>query len=163
MMRDVIRAEDSLSTTPGAMHFATATDPGYLPFVAVLVIDLHAWRASDAGWAAMRHCAADGPDLLADGRWPQHDQYGLNIVFHGRWRALAPTWNYFTYLPHRPARVLHFLGSSGRPGSPYCHPRYTLAFLTALDRTPWRGWRPDSLRPGWWWRAVRKRMRGWAR
>lgn len=125
----------------------------------VMVIDLDAWRTADSGWEAVRRCAADRAHLLAQGRWPQHDQYGLNVVFHQRWQALPRTWNYFTYLRHRPAKVLHFLGSSGRPGSRYCHPRYTLAFLGAVDRTPWRGWRPDSVQRGWLWRAARQRLR----
>ena len=117
-------------------------DAGYFNS-GVLVIDLDAWRAMDAGWSAIRHCAADREHLLVGGRWAQHDQYGLNVVFHRRWHTLDPIWNYFTFLPYRSARVLHFLSSSGRPGSRYCHPRYTRAFLDAVDRTPWRGWRPE--------------------
>lgn len=117
-------------------------DAGYFNS-GVLVIDLDAWRATDAGWSAIRHCAADREHLLVGGRWAQHDQYGLNVVFHRRWHRLDPIWNYFTFLPYRSARVLHFLGSSGRPGSRYCHPRYTRVFHDAVDRTPWRGWRPQ--------------------
>ncbi len=138
---------DSLGTVRGAIdRWRELGLDGDSPYFnsGVLLIDLAAWRARDAGWAAVRRSAADRDHLLAAGRWPQHDQYGLNVVFHRRWRHLAPTWNWFTYQPYRPAAVLHVLSSSGRPGARYCHPRYTRAFLDAVDRTPWRGWRPGT-------------------
>jgi len=116
-------------------------DAGYFNS-GVLLIDLDAWRAEDAGWSAIRHCATSREYLTVGGRWAQHDQYGLNVVFHRRWHRLEPKWNYPTFRPYRPARVLHFLSSSGRPGSRYCDPRFTERFHAAVDQTAWQGWRP---------------------
>jgi lipopolysaccharide biosynthesis glycosyltransferase len=116
-------------------------DAGYFNS-GVLLIDLDAWRAADAGWSAIRHCVTGTEHLTVAGRWEQHDQYGLNVVFHRRWEALEPEWNHPSFRPYRPFKVLHFLSGSGRPGSRYCDPRYAERFHDAVDRTAWRGWRP---------------------
>ncbi|GLY06985.1 MULTISPECIES: glycosyltransferase [Actinoplanes] len=109
----------------------------------VMLIDLEAWRAVDAGRSAVQHCSMAAADLIASGRWSTHEQYGLNVVFQQRWRRIDDEWNYFTFRPYRLAAVLHFAGN-GRPGSRYCDPRWTAEFAAAVDRTPWHGWRPET-------------------
>jgi lipopolysaccharide biosynthesis glycosyltransferase len=114
----------------------------------MLLMDLDLWRADGIGQAAMRHCLADREHLALFGRWQEHDQYGLNVVLHQRWRELAPTWNHFSDHPARSPNIVHFLGDA-KPGSVTCRPAFTRAFARAIDATEWAGWRPPTLRPGW--------------
>lgn len=109
----------------------------------VMVMDLAAWRAENAGCAVLRRCLSDSDHLLAQGRWPQNDQYGLNVVFHRRWTPLDPRWNHFSERPSEgPPAVVHYVGN-GKPWSPRCRPEFTALFRRTLAATPWAGWWGD--------------------
>ena len=109
----------------------------------VLVADLRAWRAEGAGRSAVLRSMNGGRYLLAQGQWHQGDQYGLNLVFHQRWKPLDPTWNYFSERPYCDARVVHFLGG-GKPESKTCRPEFAREFRKALERTYWRALSGDE-------------------
>jgi lipopolysaccharide biosynthesis glycosyltransferase len=115
----------------------------------VLLVDLPQWRDAGAGPQALARCLADQRYLAAQGRWMQHDQYGLNVVFHKRWSPLPNTWNYYADLPDPGQvgpvpRIVHLVGN-GKPWSPNCRPQFAADFYAAVDRTEWAGWRgPDG-------------------
>ena len=98
------------------------------------------------------------------------DQYALNVVFGGQWRSLPARWNQGAHIyefpdeSHSPIEQTQFVEARDRPAiihyttewKPWHyangHPRRDL-FFEQLDRTAWRGWRPDrppfSLRKQW--------------
>jgi len=127
---DAVAPWADLALDPAAPYFNSG----------VMVMDLEAWRAEDAGCAVLRRCLADTEHLLAQGRWPQNDQYGLNVVFHRRWAGLAPRWNHFSEraADESPA-VVHYVGN-GKPWSPKCRPEFAARFRATLAGTPWAGW-----------------------
>lgn len=60
----------------------------------MLLVDLAAWRAEQAGAEVAR--------LAAEHRYQHHDQDALNVLFHGRfmplplrWNVIPPVWNLF--------------------------------------------------------------------
>lgn len=106
----------------------------------VMVVDLDAWRAQDIGAEAIRTCQANRDHLLAQGRWPQHDQLGLNVVLHRRWHRLSQDWNYLSEMECHEPNVVHYCGG-GKPGSPTCQPEFSTWFHDTVDGTAWRGFR----------------------
>lgn len=129
-----------------------ATDP-YLNG-GVLVLDLDAWRREDLT-TQMLGCLDRHREHV---RW--WDQYALNVVLHGHWRALDHRWNQgattfsfpdwsespydeatFAQISHEPF-VVHFT-TKHKPWKVTClHPLRRL-FFEYLDRTAWAGWRPS--------------------
>jgi len=105
----------------------------------VMLIDPRAWLREDAGGRVLRRCLSDQQHLVARGLWPQHDQYGLNVVFHGRWKALSSSYNAFTELPAQNPVILHFVGN-GKPWSLKCRREHAARFHKFLARTPWPDW-----------------------
>lgn len=105
----------------------------------VMLVDLAAWRQEDAGGRTLRRCLSDQEHLVVRGVWPQHDQYGLNVVFHRRWKAVRSDYNHFTELPGSDPTVLHFVGN-GKPWSPRCRPEHAARFREFLALTPWPEW-----------------------
>jgi lipopolysaccharide biosynthesis glycosyltransferase len=65
--------------------------------------------------------------LLAGGKWPQNDQYGLNVALVGDWVTLPQTYNYGSGLEYKQCKVLHFIGG-GKPGVGNCRPEFTREF-----------------------------------
>jgi lipopolysaccharide biosynthesis glycosyltransferase len=98
------------------------------------------------------------------------DQYALNIVLCGRWRALDSRWNQNahiyafpnwrnspldreTYVRLRRAPwIVHFCSPS-KPWQYFCPHPFARAFFRCLERTDWRGWRPERPDKFWhkWW------------
>jgi hypothetical protein len=76
--------------------------------------------------------------MLAQKRWKQHDQYGINVALCGQWKSLDQTWNYGADLPPSSPRIVHYVGN-GKPGLPTCNPFFSRLFLETLNRTPYRG------------------------
>jgi len=107
----------------------------------VMLIDLDKWRAADAGKRVLETCLSRREHLWAQGKWPQHDQFGLNVVFHGEWKRLSQDWNYLSEMETHEPRVLHYCGG-GKPGSPTCRDEFTAWFHEVLETTAWRSWRP---------------------
>lgn len=109
----------------------------------VLVIDLAQWREERIGERVMQRCQADRHRLLIRNRWPQHDQYGLNVVLQNRWTRLDKRWNHFPERRSTRPGIIHFLGDT-KPGAPRTRPEFTSMFTAAIDATAWVGWRPPA-------------------
>lgn len=107
----------------------------------VMLIDLDAWRAGDVGMRALRTCVRYRDHLSAQGKWPQHDQFGLNAVLQNRWQQISQDWNYLSEMPPREPHVVHYCGG-GKPASATCQATFASWFRDTLARTAWRDWRP---------------------
>lgn len=106
----------------------------------VMVLDLEAWRSKNLSARALQICAANQEHLLAQGRWLQHEQYGVNVAVGRDWAPLERKWNHFSELPVEAVepRIVHFVGQ-GKPTSHRCQRELTEAFFEMLSRTPWKG------------------------
>jgi lipopolysaccharide biosynthesis glycosyltransferase len=120
----------------------------------VMVVDLRRWRDDGIGARALA--------LLSE-ESRMFDQRALNIVLAHNWAVLDPRWNVQSY--HltgdtclafvsegrerldealRDPAIVHFTGGSfNRPWQAPCRNPYRDEWLAYLDRTAWRGWRPD--------------------
>ncbi len=107
----------------------------------VLVMDLARWTTEKISLRVLKICRENQDHLRAQGQWPQFDQYGLNVVLAGRWKALDPMWNRGTDLPPTVARIIHYLGN-GKAGLATCQPVFNQLFFDVLRRTPYRDWLP---------------------
>jgi len=121
---DAIGNHQDLGLSPKAPYFNSG----------VLVIDTERWRAERVTQRVLETCAANAEHLSAQGKWPQHDQYGLNVVLGRQWLPLAREWNQwaFSYTPE--ARIVHYLGDS-KPHLPACAPVFGKLYSDTLART----------------------------
>lgn len=133
-IRDAVDNWQALNLNPSAPYFNSG----------VLVIDLAGWRAQEIPQRVLRVCLENSDHLLAQRKWPQYEQYGLNVVLHGRWKALDPVWNHGTDMPPSPARIVHYIGN-GKIGRTTCYPYFEELFFEFLNRTPYREWRPTKV------------------
>jgi lipopolysaccharide biosynthesis glycosyltransferase len=120
----------------------------------VLVVDLERWRAREVGSRALGLLSRESS---------MFDQCALNVVLEREWSALSPEWNVQSYhfsgddclafasegrdrldaALSDPA-IVHFTdGTFNRPWEAPCRNPYRDEWLTNLDRTAWRGWRPE--------------------
>jgi lipopolysaccharide biosynthesis glycosyltransferase len=120
----------------------------------MMVVDLDRWRREGATEKLMQ-CVRDNAEYVL---W--WDQYVLNVVFCDRWRQLDLRWNLGAHLSIYPSWknsplskeqfaqlkddpwIVHFC-SPVKPWHDGCRHPYTAAFFETLDRTEWRGWRPE--------------------
>lgn len=128
---DAIVRCTELGVDPESPHFNSG----------VMLIDLDMWRDKGIGVAALQICLDNPDELLAQGKWPQYDQFGLNVVLHRDWLRLDQTWNYLSEMEEANPAVVHFCGG-GKPGSPTCRPQFAGWFADTIDQTSWRLWRP---------------------
>lgn len=136
----------------------------------VLVIDRRAWREHDVEARCRDYLGTHGD------RVKTLDQEALNASLVGSWLELPPRWNYqaylerpgeydeawiFSFVPRdeiesagRSPAVIHYAGpwKPWRSGGP--SPRAE-EWFAAVDRTPWRGFRPDPA-TGVRWRVPRR-------
>lgn len=124
----------------------------------VMLIDVGRWRAREVGARALALLSEESRML---------DQCALNVVEEDDWTALPLVWNVQSYhffgdeclafavegrerldaAVSDPA-VVHFTGGSfNRPWQAPCGHPFRDEWLTYLDRTSWRGWRPEPARP----------------
>jgi lipopolysaccharide biosynthesis glycosyltransferase len=98
------------------------------------------------------------------------DQYALNIVLAGNWRAIDSRWNQNAHIyafPNwrnsplqrkefkslrRSPWIVHFC-SPAKPWHYFCHHPFARDFFRCLDQTDWKGWRPERPDNFWhkWW------------
>ena len=122
----------------------------------LMVLDLAMFRRERIGEQLLRFCRDHSEDLL----WA--DQCALNAVLAGRWLKLDSAWNVvpsvFRFPDHRSSPfdadtlnrirlnpwMLHFAGRS-KPWWHGCNHPFVDAYWRVLDRTAWRGWRPDPV------------------
>lgn len=97
----------------------------------VLLINLKRWRDLAISEQTLQICKKHAKWLVAQGKWPQYDQYGLNIALYKNWKILNKVWNYGTDSPPSDANVIHFIGN-GKIGRPSCHPFFHQIFQEIL-------------------------------
>ncbi len=142
----------------------------------LLVVDLAQWRRE--GYAdQVLQCLRRHREHVV---W--WDQYALNVVLAGKWRALDRRWNQgaqihvypnwrespfdreeFDRVRHSPW-IVHYC-SPDKPWHYFCRHPHADDFYRCLTRTAWRGWRPerpDRFVKAWWdfhYRPVRLRWK----
>ncbi|WP_412543892.1 glycosyltransferase [Longispora sp. K20-0274] len=144
--RPVAAAGDLMSVIRDAIdHWHEIGLDGDAPYFnsGVMVIDLRRWREEEICDRVLHRCRIDRHRLLIRGRWPQHDQYGFNVVLHNRWRRLPRRWNHFPERRSSRPGIVHFLGDT-KPGAARTRPEFSRLFYEAVDATPWSGWRPAA-------------------
>jgi lipopolysaccharide biosynthesis glycosyltransferase len=128
------------------------------------VMDLAHWRRADLGEQMIR-CMREQREKV---HWC--DQYALNIIMAGRWRALDYRWNQeahvyeypnwqsspidaaaFERLQHEPW-IVHFT-SPTKPWQYFCSHPWSNVFRATLKRTEWRNFSPQRPADFWqkWW------------
>ena len=122
---DAVDNHDELGLSPTAAYFNSG----------VLVIDVARWRAERVTERVLQTCRDNADHLYAHGKWPQYDQYGLNVVLGRQWLALGREWNHWAFLPKADARIVHYVGDS-KPHLPACQPAFGRLFSETLARTP---------------------------
>jgi lipopolysaccharide biosynthesis glycosyltransferase len=130
----------------------------------VLVADLACWRRESLA-QRMLECLRQHREHVL---W--WDQYALNVVLARRWRPLDHRWNQGTHVyafPNwrkspldrptfdnlrRAPWIVHFCSPS-KPWHYFNRHPFRREFFQCLDRTDWRGWRPerpDHVVRKWW-------------
>jgi lipopolysaccharide biosynthesis glycosyltransferase len=130
----------------------------------MLVADLAEWRRKQYA-QRMLACLREYHDQVL---W--WDQYALNVVLAGQWRALDSRWNQgahlFVYPTWRESPldrdtfvklrndpwIVHFCSPS-KPWHYFCPHPFRREFLKHLRKTAWRGWqaeRPENYLRHWW-------------
>lgn len=72
------------------------------------------------------------------------DQYGLNVVFSGKWLQVDPMWNWFANNYHPKPKCIHYLDIKPIFKSYNSDQVLRKEFFTYLEMTPWRGMRLKS-------------------
>ena len=127
---------------------------GFLPTspyfnAGMMVIDVPKWLASDVSSRVLLTCRENRTHLLAQGRWPQHEQYGLNVVLRDDWTRLPSYWNHWSFAQGGDHRIVHYLGG-GKPALSGCRPEFRALFERTLARTPYcTVGLPEVVPPGW--------------
>ncbi len=136
----------SVGVDPRAPYFNAGT----------LVVDVPRFRAAKVGSRSLA--------LLERFELPYGDQDALNLAVAGQWARIPPTFNLQSFHldpTHSFASVtepedelgdalsdpsiVHFNHSDfGRPWVAGCTHPWADAWYSALDDTPWKGWRPDD-------------------
>lgn len=133
----------------------------------VMLIDVQKWRR-DQVTNKLLQCMSSNQSFI----WCW-DQYALNVVLHGKWKPLDMRWNLgshafdypgeryspvesgeFTQMLSDP-KVIHFT-TEWKPWHYGIRHPYREQFFETLDRTVWKGWRPD--RPPFSWRKLVEKM-----
>jgi len=111
----------------------------------VLLINLDRWRKSRFAMKVFTYLRVLGEDI----HW--YEQEAMNVVAKGRFRELDRRWNvpsqWAGQLPHDQVSTVHYLTAQKPWNWDYRWPVRDL-FFSALDRTPWAGWRPVRPRLG---------------
>lgn len=102
----------------------------------LMVMNTKKWRDDDLTNKIFR-CIADNQ------KWVKYpDQYGLNVVMAGQWKALDARWNWFARKYNPDAWLVHFIGRKPIFKS-YSHdPQFQQEFMTYLNQTRWHGLKP---------------------
>jgi len=98
-------------------------------------MDLDLWRKEEIAEKVLKVCQSYPEFLIAQKKWPQYDQYGLNVVLQKRWQELEKRWNYGTDSPFKKAPILHYIGN-GKIGGSKCHPEFRQIFYELLPQIP---------------------------
>ncbi len=121
----------------------------------VILVNLREWRRLDV-CALSLECLSRHRDFV--NYW---DQYALNVVLHGKWRAIDMAWNQgFMAVAYRSwkrspmdretyqrvrfaPKIVHFTTGNKPWKIDGVHP-FRLTYFDVIDETAWSGWRPGS-------------------
>lgn len=67
------------------------------------------------------------------------DQYGLNVVFSGKWLQVDPLWNWFANIYHPNPKCIHYLDIKPIFKSYNSDENLRKEFFKYLEMTPWKG------------------------
>lgn len=152
------RCKSRLAAVHPVANFRELGLPGNAPYLngGMLVADLAHWRSEGLSQRLL-DCLRDNPEYVL---W--WDQYALNVVFAGRWRAVDCRWNQgahiFTYATWRESPmdkqtlralkndpwIVHYCSPEKPWNDPCSHP-FTAEFRETASRTAWSDWRPKRL------------------
>jgi lipopolysaccharide biosynthesis glycosyltransferase len=90
----------------------------------VLLVDLAKFRGNNIAQKSINIVTHNTEHLFAKGKWPQNDQYGLNVALIDDWLMLPRIYNYGSGLDYIRPTILHFIGG-GKPGSNRCNSEFT--------------------------------------
>lgn len=157
------RCQRRLAAIHPVANFRELGLPGNAPYLngGMLVADLVQWRSEGLS-QRMLNCLRDN---LQHVLW--WDQYALNVVFAGRWRAVDCRWNQgahiYTYPTWRESPmdkqtlvalksdpwIVHYCSPEKPWNDPCSHP-FTAEFRETVRRTAWSDWRPNRLSTSRW-------------
>lgn len=100
----------------------------------VLLIDVYKYKTNGIMEKVIQIVRDNSKYLLACGKWPQNDQYGLNIALDNDWLVMPELYNYGSELEYKPCKILHFIGN-GKPFSHTCKPEFRSEFFKYLEKT----------------------------
>jgi lipopolysaccharide biosynthesis glycosyltransferase len=115
----------------GVSNYKILKLEGEMPYfnAGVLLINPRKYIENNIMFKVIEIVKSNSDFLIADGKWPQDDQYGLNVALYKNWVILPPKYNYGSELPFNPsAKIVHFIGN-GKPKSPTCNPDFKKEFL----------------------------------
>jgi lipopolysaccharide biosynthesis glycosyltransferase len=101
----------------------------------LLLIDVAAYKKKNIMEKVVEIVRNNKEYMLARGKWPQNDQYGLNVALVDDWMILPAGYNYGSGLKNKPTRVkiVHFIGD-GKPGALKCKPEFSEKFFEYLKK-----------------------------
>lgn len=109
----------------------------------VLLLDLDRWRAQDVTARALEYLHRFRDRVFF------HDQEALNAVLVGDWTEADERWNRSVNAERLglagavPPAILHYSGTL-KPWTHRVGSRLHAVYYSHLDRTAWRGWRPEA-------------------
>lgn len=99
----------------------------------MMLINLKKYRESNISQEVIDAILKNQDHLLAYNKWPQNDQYGLNIILIDKWKRIPHMYNYGSGRPFRMPIILHYIGG-GKPGGKKCQPKFTKIYHEYLSQ-----------------------------
>lgn len=94
----------------------------------LLLIDIKKYLNNNTSEKVFNTVLKNKNNLIAQDKWVQDDQYGLNVVLYKNWYKLPICFNYGSELNFDDkAKIVHFIGN-GKPGSRTCMKEFTEEF-----------------------------------
>lgn len=122
----------------GVKNYAELGLSGSSPYLnaGLYLVDLIRWEKEAIGRKVLK--TVEENVRFAD--YP--DQYGANIVLHGKWKALDSGWNHFASEAHPDPQLIHFTSRKPMYTSYEYSKVYQEEFFKYLRMTEWRNFKP---------------------
>lgn len=104
----------------------------------LLLINVKEWRQTDLSLQLIK-CISD------NGKYANFpDQYGLNVIFAGRWLEIDKRWNTYSHDEEPDPFIIHFIGKKPIYSSYDANPFYKAEFKRYLQLTPFSAFREQT-------------------